>query len=60
MLSFIPGEFLMNRIPITDEWHKTEIPILKILSVTICPRLIPVEFRIKFVIQTQFDLIFVH
>jgi len=48
ILSFIPGEFLMNRIPITDEWHKTEILTLKILSVTIYPRLIPVEFRIKF------------
>jgi hypothetical protein len=40
----------MNRIPITDEWHKTEIPILKILSVTMYPQLIPVEFRIKFII----------
>jgi hypothetical protein len=43
----------MNRIPITDEWHKTEIPILKILSVTICLQLIPAEFRIKFVIPAD-------
>jgi len=38
----------MNRIPITDDLHKTGIPALEILSVTICPQLIPVEFRIKF------------
>jgi len=49
MLLFIPGEFLMNRIPITDDLHKTEIPVLKILSVTIFSQLIPVEFRIKLV-----------
>jgi hypothetical protein len=53
MLSFIPGEFLMNRIPITGKWQKSGNPILKILSVTICPQLIPVEFRIKFVIPAD-------
>jgi hypothetical protein len=39
----------MNRIPITGKWHRTEIPTLKILSVTICLQLIPGEFRIKFI-----------
>ena len=53
MLSFVPEEFLMNRIPITDEGQKSENPVLNILSVTIYPQLFQVEFRIKFNTNTS-------
>ena len=53
MLSFIPGEFLMNHILITDEGQKPENPNLKILSVTICQLLFQGEFRIKFIIPAD-------
>ena len=43
----------MNRIPITDDLHKTGIPTLEILSVTIFLQLIPAGFRIKFVIPAD-------
>jgi len=40
----------MNFIPITDEGQNPENPALEILSVTIYPQLILVEFRIKLII----------
>lgn len=44
MPSFIPGDFLINRIPFTDELQKPENPALGILKVTISPRLFQESF----------------
>ena len=51
ILSIILREFLMNRIPITNEGQKSGNPNLEILSVTICQHLFQVEFRIKFIMH---------